>query len=223
MNSVLVFTGRSAVDGEDFRWQLLRVPEVSSVLKEVQGILDATASSSSRANKDLVMLLQSDNKDYLSSGLWRSFLAQVVQIGLFRRYQKLHSHPRFLVGEAGGFSAFSVCLGKASLFEAVMAFTEELNQKEEQLKNHDILIGHSLESATACERLNGNYEVIFEGKQKADLLVSLNKDYLLDQVITLGSSAFISADREQFGELAIVESVVMDPLLSWLLPYLRAA
>jgi len=219
MNSVLVFTGRSAVDGEDFRWQLLRVPEVSSVLKEAQGILDEALKGSS---KDLVTLLQSDNKAYLSSGLWRSLLAQIVQIGLYRRYQKLHSAPRFLIGESGGFSAFSLSLGTSTLAGAINAFIDEMNQKEEQLKNLDVLIGHNLESATVCERIGGAYEVIVEGKQKMELLANLSKDYLLDQVITLGTVSSLG-DKEQFSEMAIVESVVMDPLLSWLLPYLRAA
>lgn len=218
MNSVLVFTGRSGVDVEDFRWQLLRVPEVSNVLKEAQMTLDICL----KAPKDLVSLMQSENSEYLSSGLWRTLVAQIVQIGLYRRYQKVYTSPRFLIGQAGEVSAFSVCLGKKTLEEAVVSFTEELNKKEEQLKSNDFLVGQSLESATAYEKVGLGYEVLYDGKQVMELLEAVNKDYLVDQVITLGSSASLGGN-ESLPELGIVESVVMDPLLSWLWPYLRAA
>jgi acyl transferase domain-containing protein len=218
MNSVLVFTGRSAVDVESFRWQVLRVPEVSNALKEAQATLDNCL----RGSLDLVSLMQTENKQFLSSGLWRSLVSQVVQIGLYRRYQKIYSQPRFLVGEVTGSSAFAVCIGKVSMAEAAIAFAEELNKKEEQLKMADVLIGHSLESASVYERVDSSYRALIEDKQVLELLEAVNKDYLLDQVITLGSAQSLGVN-DSLSELGIVESVAMDPLLSWLWPYLKAA
>jgi hypothetical protein len=218
MNSVLVFTGRSAVDVESFRWQLLRVPEVSNALKEAQTTLDTCL----RGSLDLVTLMQSENTQFLSSGLWRSLASQIVQIGLYRRYQKIYAQPRFLIGETKASSAFSVCLGKVTLEEAVVAFSEELSKKEEQLKSSDFLIGHTLESASVYERVESVYRALVEDKQVTELLEAVNKDYLLDQVITLGSATALGGN-EALNELGIVESVAMDPLLSWLWPYLKAA
>jgi hypothetical protein len=52
------------------------------------------------------------------------------------------------------------------------------------------------------------------------LLEGIRKDYLVDQVITLGLAPVLSPSQSE-QDLGVVESVVVDPLLSWILPYLR--
>ena len=218
MNSVLVFTGRSAIDGADFRWQLLRVPEVSKVLKEAQLTLDECLTNA----KDLVAFIQQDNNDYLAGGLWRELCAQLVQIGLYRRYQKLYTKPRFIIGDASPVSAAPVCLGQQSLPELIFSFMAEVVKKEEEAQSRDFLVGQKLETSKVYENKSNEFVVLSEGKSTIALLDVILKDYLLDQVITLGAAAGLGTS-ESLSELGVVESVVMDPLLSWMLPYLKTA
>lgn len=218
MNSVLVFTGRSAIDGADFRWQLLRVPEVSKVLKEAQATIDESMNNA----KDLVSFIQQDNSDFLAGGLWRELCSQLVQVGLYRRYQKLYTKTRFIIGDASPISAAPVCLGMMSVQELVFSFMSELVKKEAEEASKDFLVGQKLETSKVYENKNNEYYVLSEGKGTVALLDVIMKDFLLDQVITLGSSVGLTTS-ENMADMGIVESVVMDPLLSWMLPYLKTA
>lgn len=218
MNSVLVFTGRTAIDGVDFRWQLLRVPEVSKVLKEAQQAIDLCVPNA----KDLVSFIQRDNGEYLSGGLWRELCAQLVQVGLYRRYEKNYSQSRFMIGDAGPLSAAPVCFGLMTVTELINAFVEELAKQEQEAQSKDFLVGQKLETAKIYEIKDGVLNVYSEGKGTMALLDVIIKDYLLDQVITLGSVASLGP-ADNLIDLGIVESVVMDPLLSWMLPYLKTA
>lgn len=218
MNSVLVFAGRSAIDNESLRWQILRVPEVTKVLREAQQVLDVVGLPP----KDLVSYMQMDNRDYLSGGLWRELAAQIVQIGLYRRYKKHYSNTGFLVGEAGPLSALKVCVELASVTDLVISFAEHMSQRVENEKSLEFLVGHSLESSRAFVRKNGMYELLSEGKNTVSLVDLISKDHLINQVITFGTvegMETVLADND----LGVVESVAMDPLLGWLLPYLKAA
>ncbi len=218
MNTVLVFTGRGGIDSADFRWQLLRVPEVSRVLKEAQSLLDQWGAQ----ERDLVSFILGDINSYLSGGLWRELSSKLMQIGLYRRYQKSSSNPQFVIGDSGVFSATAVCLGQQSLAEFVQTFVMELEKRSQEEKSSEFLVGHSLETSKVYEWQNGEYIVTAEGKETAGLLENIRKDHLVDQVITVGSAAPLSM-FSQGHDVGIVESVVVDPLLGWMLPYLRTS
>ncbi len=213
MNTVLVFTGRSGVDSEDFRQQLLRVPEVSTVLKSAQMSLEQRGMIS----KDLVSFIQSDSNEYLSGGLWREFSAQLIQIGLFKRYQKLSYRPQFIIGDAGECSATAVCLGQMTLGELVDNFINQLEKRSVEEQSSEFLVGHRLETAKVYELSDEGYVVTSEGKETWSLLEGICKDHLVDQVITLGTTSTTSFNQD----LGVVESVVVDPLLSWIVPHLK--
>jgi hypothetical protein len=218
MNTVLVFTGRSGVDSVDLRWQLLRVPEVSVVLKSAQSYLERRGF----AQRDLISFLQSDANEYLSGGLWREFCAKLIQIGLFRRYERLSFLPKFIIGDSGECSASLVCLRVLTLEDMVENFISELEKRSLEEKSSEFLVGHRLETAKVFELVQGEYVVTSEGKEVWSLLDGVRKDHMVHQVITLGSAQSLGAvGTEQ--DLGVVESVVVDPLLSWILPYVRAA
>jgi hypothetical protein len=218
MNSVLVFAGRSAVDNESLRWQILRVPEVTQVLREAQQVIDVCGGES----KDLVSFLQSDNKAYLSGGLWRELSSQLIQIGLYRRYKKFYSNTRFLIGEAGAVSALKVCVQQASIADLIVAFNEQTSARVENEKCTEFLVGHALETSRVFEEKGQVYEMISEGKDTLGLIDFVAKDFLIDQVITFGTIGGIETVLSTH-DLGMMESVVMDPLLGWLVPYLKAA
>jgi hypothetical protein len=219
MNSVLVFAGRAAVDNESLRWQMLRVPEVTQVLREAQKVIDVSGVGS----KDIVSFLQSENKVYLSGGLWRELSAQLVQIGLYRRYKKFYSQSRFLVGEAGVFSALQVCVQQVSMTDLIIAFAEQMMARVENEKSVEFLVGHALETSRVFEeKKDGSFEMIAEGKDTLGLMDYVAKDYLLDQVITFGGISGLETVLSTH-DLSAMDSIAMDPLLGWLVPYLKAA
>jgi hypothetical protein len=98
----------------------------------------------------------------------------------------------------------------------------ELVKKQEEEQSKDFLVGQKLETSKVYEYKNNEFSVLSEGKGTIALLDVIMKDYLLDQVITLGAATGLGAS-ENLAELGVVESVVMDPLLSWMLPYLKTA
>ena len=216
MSAVLVFTGRSGVDKLEFRQQLLRVPEISTILKSAQSCLESRGIFT----KDLASFVQSETNEYLSAGLWREFVAQLMQIGLYRRYERLSFRPQFIIGDSGECSAAAVCLGVVSFEVLIEQFIELLEKRSQEEQSSEFLVGHRLEMAKVYEFVGGEYQVTAEGKETWSLLEGICKDHLVDQVITLGlSQAATSLQTEQ--DLGIVESVVVDPLLSWMLPYLQ--
>lgn len=216
MNAVLVFTGRSGVDSVDFRQQLLRVPEVSTVLKSAQMMLEQRGYCS----RDLVSFIQSETNEYLSGGLWRELAAQLLQIGLFRRYEKLSFKPQFIIGDSGECSASAVSLRQITLENLIENFISLIEKRSQEEQSTEFLVGHRLETAKVYERIDGEYVVTSEGKETWSLLEGIRKDYLVDQVITLGLAPVLSSSQSE-QDLGVVESVVVDPLLSWILPYLR--
>ncbi len=218
MSTVLMFTGRSGVDQLEFRQQLLRVPEVSITLKMAQSILEA---SQSKDAKELMTLAQYETNEYLSAGLWRDFLAQLMQIGLYRRYEKLSARPQYIIGDSGECSASAVCLGLLSLEDYVARFLELLEKRNAEEQSKEFLVGHRLESAKLYERTFEGYVVKLEGKDLWSLFDDLRKDHLIDQIVTLGVAPSSSWHIEQ--DLGLVASVVMDPLLNWMVPYLRTS
>ncbi len=218
MSTVLMFTGRSGVDQLEFRQQLLRVPEVSITLKTAQLILEASQHNEA---KELMSLAQYETNEYLSAGLWRDFLAQLMQIGLYRRYEKLSARPQYIIGDSGECSASAVCLGSMTLEEYVGRFLEQLEKRNAEEQSKEFLVGHRLESAKIYERTFEGYVVKSEGKDLWSLFDDLRKDHLIDQIVTLGVAPTNNWHIEQ--DLGMVESVVMDPLLSWMLPYLRSS
>lgn len=216
MSTVLVFTGRSGVDDLNFRQQLLRIPEISTILKSAQSCLEMRGVST----KDLASFVLSETNEYLSAGLWREFVAQLMQIGLYRRYERLAFRPQFIIGDSGECSASAVCLGLVSFETLVDQFVELLDKRSQEEQSSEFLVGHRLEMAKVYEFVNGEYRVSAEGKEAWSLLEGICKDHLVDQVITLGlSQSAVALKTEQ--DLGIVESVVVDPLLSWMLPFLQ--
>lgn len=218
MNSVLVFMGRNSADSSELRRQLLRIPEVSHIFKEAQQTLDVGMD----APKELISFMLSDANEYLSAGLWRELCAQLVQIGLYRRYTRQFKIPQFVIGDAGDVSAAAVCFQKITLEELIVNFCEDMTRRESAAKNIDFLVGHKLETAKAYKNSNGSMDLIGEGKDTLGLLEVIAKDYLLDQIITLGTAqTFVKNDL--LSEMSLVESVTMDPLLSWMSPFLLIA
>jgi hypothetical protein len=218
MNSVLVFAGRSALDHEALRWQVLRVPEVTQVLREAQHVVDVAGVSP----KDIVSFMQTENKVYLSGGLWRELISQLVQIGLYRRYKKYYSSARFIIGESGPISALHVCAQVCSIADLIISFADQMNQQVEKEKSVEFLVGQTLESSRIFEYKNGVYEMTAEGKDTLGLMEMVAKDYLIHQVITFGTIRGIETALAA-NDLGSVDSVAMDPLLGWLVPYLKAA
>jgi len=99
----------------------------------------------------------------------------------------------------------------------------ELAKKQEEEQSKDFLVGQKLEMSKVFENVDGQFNLVAEGKNTVGLLEVITKDHILDQVITLGASSLLVGTTDVLPELAVVESVMMDPLLSWMIPYVKTA
>lgn len=216
MSSVLLFGGRSLLDKPGIRENFLRIPEVSTVLREAQKELDAAKWT----KFDLLAFVQAEDNEFYSNTLWKDLVVQLVQIGLYKRLQKSLLKPKFLIGRSGGISALDVCLGQQTVSGLLASFQIESEIKKQAEQNQDILVGQKLELSKLYVFNGEMYEESLGGKSTTSLLEEISKDHLIHQVIALGVSEMPVEESSIFH---VMDSLALDPLLSWILPHLKAA
>ncbi len=221
MSSVLLFGGRSLLDKPGIREHFLRIPEVSSVLKQAQKELDSEPKGGASWNTcDLITFVQSDDNEFHANTLWKDLVVQLVQVGLYKRMQKSLVKPKFIIGRSGGVSAMDVCLGHQSVVGLIEAFKAEMEFKALAEQSQDILVGQKLELSKMYVLGADGYVESLGGRSTSSLLEEISKDHLLHQVIALGVSEMNVEASEMF---YIMDSLALDPLLNWILPHLKAA
>lgn len=216
MSSVLLFGGRSLLDKPGIRENFLRIPEVSAVLKQAQKELDA----SKLTKRDLLSFVHSDDNEFHADTIWKDLVVQLFQVGLYKRLQKSMIKPKFIIGRSGGISAMDVCLGHQTLAGMIESFRTEIEFKAIAEKNQDILVGQKLELSKMYVWGPDGYIESLGGKSTPSLLEEISKDHLIHQVIALGVSEMNVEESEVYH---VMDSLALDPLLSWILPHLMRA
>ncbi|MCB9073504.1 MAG: hypothetical protein H6623_07765 [Bdellovibrionaceae bacterium] len=216
MSSVLLFAGRSLLDKPGIRTHLLRIPEVSATLREAQRELDTDKG----VKFDLVSFIQSEDKEFHSMSCWKDLVVQLIQVGLYKRLQKSMVKPKFLVGRTGNISAMDVCLGKQSLKGMVQTFKEQREQTLKNAQNQDTLVGQSLELFNLYVWNGDTYLSSKSGKSAESLIEDVMKDHLVYETIALGLSC---ETTPEIANVTVVESLILDPLLNWIVPHLKSA
>jgi hypothetical protein len=217
MSSVLLFADRSLLDKPGIRSHLMRIPEVSGIIRQVQKEIDLQKW----IKFDLISFVQSEDKDFHGQTVWKDFVVQLVQIGLYKRLQKSMIKPKFIVGRSGTVSALDVCLELQSLQDLLGAFQQEYNYSKEAATSQDLLVGQKLELSKMYVFNGAAYEESIGGRSPQALIEEISKDHIIDQVIALG--LLNDASHEMYETTTIVESLVLDPLLSWIVPHLKSA
>lgn len=216
MSSVLLFGGRSLLDQTILRENFLRIPEVSRVLRDAQKELEALQE----LPFDIFSFATSEDKTFHSNIPWKELVVQLFQIGLFQRLQKTALKTKFMIGNSVDTSAVDVCLGKKTLSNLILKFVEDLNAETTVMAHTDVLVGQKLELSKLYVLSEGVYVESLDGKSAQGLLDELSKDYLIDQIIVLGSTESVVLETSLSH---VMDSLALDPLLSWMFPRLQSA
>lgn len=208
--SALIFNGTNALDFQDIRTNVIRIPEVGLSMREAQSIWDALNPSPF----DLTNFIGADDEMFLSHIKLRNFAAAVVQVGLLRRYMKLHALPEFLIGSVNGDSPLRVALEQISFVEMV-AESDAIPKERLSLVSTDapMLAGVRLEEYAVYKlQENGIYKRIpFETRDVQKMVESLVKEHGLQKMTFVGPGTW----NKHVAGLEVLESIDLDPALSW--------
>lgn len=216
MSSVLLFGGSSLLDKVSVRENFLRIPEISSVVREAQIELEQAQIHT----LDLISFARATEEDFLNNALWRDLVVQLFQIGFYNRLQKILIKPKFLIGRFGGISAIDVCLGRKTIAELIASFAEDLKLQQQEVSAEEFLVGRKLELSQLYVSNGQGYEKNPDIQSAQTLLDSINDDHLIHQVIVLGSR---DVSIDEIVGYNIMDSLALDPLLQWILPLLKTA
>jgi len=228
MRDALVFNGASNLDFQDIRTNVIRIPEVVMRIREAQQIWDSLATTS----LDLANFIASEDSVFLGHIKLKAFATAVVQVGLLDRYLKSNKLPEYVVGTINGDSPLLVALGKITFQEMV-----------EQSSAVTGVAGRPVPAAS------GGFELpvlagvqlceygIFRRNEKGDfhrqnsdsreierMLVELAEENDVTKLALIGPGNTISKRIQDLTsrEIQVLESIDMDPMLSWFWSNLRA-
>lgn len=229
MQDTVIFNGPNALDFYDVRLNVIRIPEVVMRLRKAQEIWD----SGDYPDFDLTSFMASDDKIFLSNLKSKSLCAAIVQLGLYDRYIKQSKEPRFLVGNSNGDSAMKVAAGLMTFEELVLSSSaSKVNRAGMALHLTDapLLAGVSLTEYGVLENkyIEGDSSFAsFNTLKNMDvtkIVESLIEDHGVKKIVNIGPGGILL--QHSIGELSlrdvqILESVDLDPLLSWFWPSLK--
>lgn len=227
VKSAVVFSGRNALDFQELRGEVLRIPEVTLRVRQAQSVLDELGHS----DTDLLNYIASDDETFFRNINLKGLVAAIVQIGLYDRFLKNQSRrPDFLVGNSNGDSALAACTGQISFRELV-----ERSQALDTMRPSEkvislgaepapLLTGISLPEFQAFEmKVDDLGEVQFsavrEGRMDLKKIAStLHDEFGVMRFINIGpANSLKGADFSSFesDEIETLDSIELDPMLSW--------
>jgi hypothetical protein len=217
--AALIFNGSSALDFQEIRANVIRIPEVSHSIREAQSIWDAIHPSPF----DLLNFITSDDQMFMSNIKLKNFASAVVQVGLLRRYLRSNELPEYIIGTINGDSPLKVALKQISFVEMV-AESEALPKERLTLISNGgpLLAGVRLEEYVVYQRTAGDtYKRLeFETRDVKKMIEGLIANQNVSKLVFVGPGTFNSTTT---GSAQIVESIDLDPSLSWFWAGIRQA
>ena len=240
MSDAIVFNGFNSLDFYEIRKNVCRIPEVISRIRQAQELVDEHID----LDFDFLNFILSDDKIFLANIRFKSLAASVVQVGLFDRYLRYYTQPSFMVGNINGDSALKVASGVLS-FESMIkrsaAFLVNSGDASPQqvislqAGNDPVLSGFSLTEYAVFGRLSEDSSFSEEASYAkmeveqmgiAKIFHRLVDEYGLERIVNIGpGNLLISRTGEDLilDQLAVSESIDLDPMLSWFWPELKQA
>ncbi len=219
MKDVIVFNGAHSLDFQDIRTHVIRIPEVSRRLREAQRIWDCATPEVF----DFLNFLTSDDSVFMGNIRLKTLVASVVQIGLLDRYLKLNPMPEFFVGTASGDSALRYANGELS-FEDLIEKSEAIHGKKAQTLSIlgdgiPILAGMSLTEYSAFKKEADSYVSAMACEMDfMKLAKDLVEDLGVERFINIGPGNVLINRKNMdpvLEEAQVLESIDLDPMLSW--------
>jgi len=211
MRGALIFNGSSALEFQDIRSNVIRIPEVIHSIREAQSIWDALNPSPF----DLGNFITSEDSVFLSQIKLKNFATAVVQVGLLRRYLRQNELPEFIIGTVSGDSPLRVALRQISFVEMV-AESEAMPKERLSIVSSEapMLAGVRLEEYVVYQKTaDDRYkQVTFETRDVKKMVESLISSQDVSKLIFVGPGAW---NTKLPAAAEIVESIELDPQLSW--------
>jgi hypothetical protein len=231
LNVAVVFAGRNALDQADIRLGVLRIPEVTQILREAQISFDKYSSQSF----DLRAFLMADDREFLAQSKLKSLVATLVQIALFERWQKFHSKPNYLIGNSNHESALQFAAGRKNLDEIIResSFVVKSNPNFLQTTNFSstneaidhqnlpILGGANLVEyeISILNHSTQKYISIRQHEMDALRLFAYMADQLpIDQLVNVGPGCPLFSNYNKIlaeKKIQVLDSIDLDPMLNW--------
>jgi len=226
MKSVLVFGDANALDFAEVRLAVLRIPEVSLRIEEAQEAWDSFCGSDFSFHH----FLASDDQVFYKNLSLKTLALAIVQLGLFDRFRRLFCAPKIMVGNVKNDSALMVATGLMNFSELVTSSRAchmvrpmaHLQPVENIMLNGPILPQYQafVRADGAAGAAETSPLATSIGEPDMDLRKVLEKvvdDERLDRIIHIGPGlidrALIAGLEPR--EVQIVESIDVDPMLSW--------
>jgi len=215
----LIFNGSNALEFQEIRTNVIRIPEVIHSIREAQSIWDALNTTPF----DLANFIGSEDQVFLSQIKLKNCATAVVQVGLLRRYLRTQELPEYVIGTVNGDSPLKVALKQISFVEMV-AESEALPKERLQIVKNDgsLLAGVRLEEYVVYQKTSDDkYKRLeFETRDVRKMVEGLIAEQDVKQLVFVGPGTWntqlpLSAE--------ITESIDLDPALSWFWGNLREA
>ena len=148
----------------------------------------------------------------------------IIQLGLYDRYTNKFGKPKFLLGDINGDSPLNVVIEKASFVALFQKDAAEPNLVV-SINSEPLLSGVKMSLHQLFELGKENFSEAGEAKNELSLLVKeLIEEHQIKQIIDIGpGSGWVKArtfDHSLY-DVQILESIDMDPMLSWFWPYVN--
>ena len=219
MKDAVLFNGPNSLDFQDVRNNVIRIPEVVHRLRQAQEIWDA----SGYPVFDLANFAGSEDRIFLGNIRLKSLAAAVIQVGLYDRYLKTYQQPSFVIGNSNGDSAIKVVAGLMSFEDLIVksnAFRIVRTNTTIHLTEAPLLAGISLtEYGVLKKNAEGKYEELNLKNMEVEKIISyLIDDEEVKKLINVGPGNVLMKNSSQLlslRDVQVLESIDIDPLLSW--------
>lgn len=232
--TAVVFSGRNGLDFNELRTGVLRIPDVTTRVREAQAILDTMDFP----KIDLLNVISSDDDLFFKNIKLKSLASAIAQVGLFDRFLKTQRRPDFLVGNSNGDSAMLVAAGKIT-FEQLVTSSQALDTLKPSEKitaaadpkvtsiailPAPLLSGISLTEYQAHQGAVGadgkiEFHAVREGMMDLKrIIASLHHESGVNRFVNIGpASALRGSDYKALGtdEIETLDSIELDPMLGW--------
>lgn len=221
MRSAVVFNSSSHLDFQEIRANVVRIPEVAARLREAQEVWDEVAGM----ELDLNNFIASDDSTFLGHIKLKCLATAIVQVGLLDRYLKTQPVPEVFIGAINGDAPLKVAIGEQTLEEMIRQ-SSSMNQAgrrktETGGSTLPILAGIELAQfgAYSVDSASGEFQQLnLQSRELEALIGETVKSQDLNRVIVIGpGSSIFGRQLSEFttNEVSLVESIEIDPLLSW--------
>lgn len=229
MRDAVLFNGANALDFQDIRTNVIRIPEVITRIRQAQKIWEQNHSD----GFDLANFIGSDDRIFMGNIKLKNLAACVVQVGLLDRLMKIRKRPGFLVGPQNGDSPLLVAAGLMT-FEDMVRGSQALKVLRptapvQLAPQTPVLSGVSLTEYAAYQWTpdadGGGYQMcetpMMELPKVIRRLIDENE---VKQFVNIGPGNLLLNRFEpeyELLDLQVLESIDLDPMLNWFWPQMR--